>query len=123
MPVSKPKFRLPPLSEEHLNPAQRALLDSMRAGPRGMEAQMYALRFHLHPSVRLRRLRDGAIVFCLLPNGRRWLFEASSAATVEESIFFAAPDGPRASAQIVVSGETLDGLEIEWTFRAVARKR
>jgi 4-carboxymuconolactone decarboxylase len=35
MPASKPKFRLPPLSEEQLNPAQRALLDSMRAGPRG----------------------------------------------------------------------------------------
>jgi 4-carboxymuconolactone decarboxylase len=35
MPTSKPKFRLPPLSEAQLNPAQRALLDSMRAGPRG----------------------------------------------------------------------------------------
>src|SRR6476659_5587410 len=35
MPASKPKFRLPPLSEEKLNPAQHALLDSMRAGPRG----------------------------------------------------------------------------------------
>ena len=49
--------------------------DLMRAGPRGMETRPFALRFHMHPSVRLRRLRDGMAVFCLLPNRRRWLFE------------------------------------------------
>jgi len=35
MPAKKPAFRLPPLTEDKLNPAQRALLQSLRSGPRG----------------------------------------------------------------------------------------
>jgi 4-carboxymuconolactone decarboxylase len=35
MPAKKATLRLPPLTEDQLNPAQRALLESMRAGPRG----------------------------------------------------------------------------------------
>ncbi|MGZ3410141.1 MAG: carboxymuconolactone decarboxylase family protein [Xanthobacteraceae bacterium] len=35
MPAKKSTLRLPPLVESELNPAQRALLDSMRSGPRG----------------------------------------------------------------------------------------
>jgi 4-carboxymuconolactone decarboxylase len=35
MPAKKPAPRLPPLTEDELNPAQRALLQSLRSGPRG----------------------------------------------------------------------------------------
>jgi 4-carboxymuconolactone decarboxylase len=34
-PAKTPTYRLPDLSEDQLDPAQRALLDSMRSGPRG----------------------------------------------------------------------------------------
>jgi len=34
-PTKKPAYRLPTISEESLNPRQRALLDSIRSGPRG----------------------------------------------------------------------------------------
>jgi uncharacterized heparinase superfamily protein len=88
------------------------------------ERRPFALRFHIHPSVRLKRVRDGHAVLCVLPNGRRWLFETTNGfADIEESVFFAAPDGPRACAQIAVHGETEDGVEIEWSFRHVEKKR
>jgi 4-carboxymuconolactone decarboxylase len=35
MPVKNPAYRLPALSEDNLDPHQRALLDSIRSGPRG----------------------------------------------------------------------------------------
>jgi uncharacterized heparinase superfamily protein len=99
--------------------------DRMRAsGPAGsMERRPFALRFHIHPNVRLKRVREGHAVLCVLPNGRRWLFETLWMAEIEESIFFAAPDGPRACAQIVIEGETEDDLEIAWSFRQLEKKK
>jgi 4-carboxymuconolactone decarboxylase len=35
MPARKPAYRLPPLFENNLDPAQHALLNSIRSGPRG----------------------------------------------------------------------------------------
>jgi uncharacterized heparinase superfamily protein len=87
------------------------------------ETHAFALRFHIHPNVRLKRVREGLAVLFILPNARRWLFEASSGQVdIEESIFFAAPDGPRSCAQIVVHGEALPGTCVEWRLRHVERK-
>jgi uncharacterized heparinase superfamily protein len=96
--------------------------DRMRAAAGAIAQRPFALRFHMHPNVRLKRLRQGRAVLCLLPNGRRWLFESGWPADIEESIFFAAPEGPQGSAQIVIAGETEDGLEVEWSFRYVERR-
>ncbi len=77
----------------------------------------YVLRFHLHPSVRATRTEDGAAVLLDLPNGRTWTFSAGGLPTViEESIFFAAPDGARASEQIVVSGGFNALPAVSWRF-------
>jgi uncharacterized heparinase superfamily protein len=87
------------------------------------ETHSFAMRFHIHPNVRLKRVREGHAVLFILPNARRWLFEASSGQVdIEESIFFAAPDGPRSCAQIVVHGEALPGTCVEWRLRHVERK-
>lgn len=88
------------------------------------EVRPFAVRLHLHPSVRLKRIREGHAVLCVLPNGRRWLFETEElTAEIEESIFFAAPDGPRSCAQIVIYGQTNDDVVVEWRFRHVEKKR
>ncbi|MCI0598486.1 MAG: heparinase II/III family protein [Beijerinckiaceae bacterium] len=88
-----------------------------------IEPRPFALRFHIHPNVRLKRVRDGRAALCILPNGSRWLFEpASHQADIEESIFFAAPDGPRSCAQIAVHGETGADTVVEWSFRHIERK-
>jgi 4-carboxymuconolactone decarboxylase len=40
MPAKKSPYRLPTLSEDNLDPRQRALLDSIRSGPRGSKASL-----------------------------------------------------------------------------------
>lgn len=92
------------------------------AGP--IVPRPFAVRFHIHPHVRMKRIRDGRGVLCVLPDGRRWLFESESGpAEIEESIFFAALDGPRASAQIALHGVADGDTEVDWSFRRVERKR
>jgi uncharacterized heparinase superfamily protein len=98
-------------------------VDRVRAIAASSPPRSFALRFHIHPNVRLKLLREGHAVLCVLPNGRRWLFESTWTAEIEESIFFAAPEGPQGAAQIVINGETEDGLEIEWSFSYVERRR
>src|SRR5262249_36366586 len=39
-PTKTPAYRLPALTEDSLNPRQRALLDSIRSGPRGGKASL-----------------------------------------------------------------------------------
>jgi uncharacterized heparinase superfamily protein len=99
--------------------------DRLRPAKAGEKAETYpfAIRFHIHPNVRLKRVREGRAVLCILPNGKRWLFENSAGqAAIEESIFFAAPDGPRSCAQIAVHGETGPDTVVEWSFRHIERK-
>jgi uncharacterized heparinase superfamily protein len=71
-----------------------------------------------HASKAERKKRPAEVSFAF-----RWLFETTVVqAGIEESIFFAAPDGPRSCAQIVVHGETGAGMVVEWSFRHVERK-
>jgi len=77
----------------------------------------YAVRFHIHPSARLTRIWDGAGVLLETPGGARIAFEAGGLPlAIEESIFFAAPEGPRPCEQIVVYGSSADIAEIDWSF-------
>ncbi len=93
-------------------------------GARAMEPRPFAVRFHIHPSVRVKRVRDGRAALCVLADGRRWLFETEAGtAEIEESIFFASPDGPRPCAQIAVHGATGVDVEVAWSFRHIERNR
>jgi len=75
----------------------------------------FAIRFHLHPSVKASRLADGCTVLLVLPQ-QSWLFSApESRVSVEESVFLSAADGPRRSNQIVISGEVKRTPRSVWT--------
>jgi len=51
------------------------------------------------------------------PGGAKLAFEAGGLPlAIEESIFFAAPEGPRACEQIVIYGASADIPEIDWSF-------
>jgi uncharacterized heparinase superfamily protein len=77
----------------------------------------YDLRFHIHPAVTLERIWDGHGVLLRPPGGAALIFEAGGLPlAVEESIFFAAPGGPRPAEQIVVSATAADLAEIDWSF-------
>jgi uncharacterized heparinase superfamily protein len=101
------------VGEDNLVPVQR---DS-----RPQQSHSYAIRFHLHPSVEVQRSDGANHVSLCLPNGEIWVFNADfGAMAIEESGFFAAPDGPRRTEQIVLRGATKDLKKITWSFICVA---
>ncbi|HEY0852581.1 MAG TPA: heparinase II/III family protein, partial [Bradyrhizobium sp.] len=83
---------------------------------RGSEAD-FALRFHLHPSVKASRLSDARGVMLVLPNRDVWTFEAmDDKVDLEDSVFLAGNDGPRRTAQIVIRQDCRQASSIRWSF-------
>jgi uncharacterized heparinase superfamily protein len=81
----------------------------------------FVLRFHLHPGVRVQMHADERKVELTLPSGALLLFEASNfAPKIEESLFFAAPEGARKTVQIVITGPAAAQMRLRWSFRRVA---
>jgi uncharacterized heparinase superfamily protein len=77
----------------------------------------YALRFHLHPSVKASRLSDARGVMLVLPNRDVWTFEAlDDKVELEDSVFLAGNDGPRRTAQIVIRQDAQHASSVRWTF-------
>jgi uncharacterized heparinase superfamily protein len=77
----------------------------------------YALRFHLHPSVKPSRLSDARGVMLVLPNRDVWTFEAlDDKVDLEESVFLSGNDGPRRTAQIVIRQDSRQATSIRWSF-------
>jgi len=77
----------------------------------------YALRFHLHPSVKASRLSDSRGVMLVLPNRDVWTFEAlDDKVELEDSVFLAGNDGPRRTAQIVIRQDSRHAPSVRWSF-------
>jgi uncharacterized heparinase superfamily protein len=78
----------------------------------------FAIRFHLHPSVKANRLSDGHGVILLLPDREVWTFTAfDDQVEIEESVFLCGSDGPRRTVQIVIYGEARVHPAVQWSFR------
>jgi uncharacterized heparinase superfamily protein len=81
----------------------------------------YALRFHLHPSVRVELTEGGDAALLTLPDDARWLFRASGlAVAVEESIFLGGREGPRQTDQLVISAKVRETPALVWTMERLA---
>ncbi len=77
----------------------------------------YAVRFHLHPSVKASRLSDARGVMLVLPNRDVWTFEAlDDKVELEDSVFLAGNDGPRRTAQIVIRQDSRHAASVRWSF-------
>jgi uncharacterized heparinase superfamily protein len=77
----------------------------------------YALRFHLHPSVKASRLSDARGVMLVLPNRDVWTFDAlDDKVDLEDSVFLAGNDGPRRTAQIVIQQNSRQASSVRWSF-------
>jgi uncharacterized heparinase superfamily protein len=77
----------------------------------------YAVRFHLHPSVKASRRSDGRGVMLVLPNRDVWVFETpDDKVELEDSVFLAGNDGPRRTAQIVIRQDARQATSIRWSF-------
>jgi len=81
----------------------------------------FAIRFHLHPAVRVSPSLGGRSVTMELPDGERWEFETDSIEpVVEESILFAEARGSRATDQIVIYGRVQQNQSVSWQLHRTA---
>jgi uncharacterized heparinase superfamily protein len=80
----------------------------------------FAVRFHLHPSIRANRLTDGHGAVLLLPNKDVWnLHSHEDEVVLEESVYLAGNDGPRRTTQVVIYGRAREFHRVHWTFSHV----
>ena len=94
------------------------LLDPRKSATTASADAMFAIRFHLHPRVKVSLLPDERGVALLLPNGERWQFTAKGATLeIEESIFLADPIFRRRCLQIVLTGPCYPPPNVEWSFQ------
>jgi uncharacterized heparinase superfamily protein len=85
------------------------------------EHDQFALRFHLHPSVKANRLQDSHGAMLMLPNKEVWTFSAyEDRIELEESVYLAGNDGPRRTLQIVIYGRARKVARVQWTFSMIA---
>jgi len=97
-----------------LTGADRLLPQEDRKG----DAVPFALRFHIHPDVRVSRAQSGD-VFLKLPNGEGWRFRSGVPVTIEESVYLG-NDTIRRSEQLVLTGTVKDtAVEIAWMFEQI----
>ncbi len=83
------------------------------------ERRHFAVRFHLHPSVRASLVHNRKTVLIKLPSGQGWRFHADGGTTsLEESIFVETDGTMRRSEQIVLSGHlTSNGAIARWALQ------
>jgi uncharacterized heparinase superfamily protein len=95
--------------EELFTPARGALIPADR--------DQFAVRFHLHPSVKANRLSDGHSAMLAMPNKEVWTFSAyEDRVDIEESVYLAGADGPRRTVQLVIYGRARNTTHVQWTF-------
>jgi uncharacterized heparinase superfamily protein len=84
----------------------RLIPSETEAGKRngGVGRLPFAIRFHVHPDVRLSLAQGGGSVILKLPNGEGWRFRCEGALSIEESIYLGSGSARRAE-QLVISGE------------------
>lgn len=89
----------------------------------------FAIRFHLHPSVRASLSRDSMSALLVQPNGDGWRFRTDGGPVkLERSVYLAAGAPPQRSTQIVVHGEAepfgagdKPPNRVRWAFQRLGR--
>jgi uncharacterized heparinase superfamily protein len=82
----------------------------------------FAVRFHLHPSVKANRLSDGHGVMLSMTDREVWTFNAfEDQVEIEESVYLAGADGPRRTVQIVIYGRARKNPAVRWSLAHMTR--
>jgi uncharacterized heparinase superfamily protein len=81
----------------------------------------YAIRFHIHPDVKLSLAQGGSSVILKLPNREGWRFRCGGGdLSVEESIYFGGGGSSRRTEQIVIRNSVkAQAAESAWVFEQV----
>ena len=78
----------------------------------------FAVRFHLHPSVKATRLTDGHGVMLMTATKEVWTFSSPEARVeLEDGVYLAGPDGPRRTVQMAIHGHAAATPRVTWTFQ------
>ncbi len=78
----------------------------------------FAVRFHIHPDVRVSPAQGGDVLL-KLPSGEGWRFRSGSPVTIEESVYLGG-EPARKTEQIVLTGQVAgDPVEIAWVFERI----
>src|SRR5262249_34080417 len=95
--------------EDLFTPARGALIPADR--------DQFAVRFHLHPSVKANRLSDGHSAMLAMRNKEVWPFSPyEDRVDIEESVSLAGADGPRRTVQLVIYGRARNTMRVQWPF-------
>ncbi len=79
---------------------------------------VFAVRFHMHPSVKVARLADGRGVMLTTPNKDVWTFSAhGDRVDLEDSVYLAGTEGPRRTTQLVIHGRARGVPRVRWSFQ------
>jgi uncharacterized heparinase superfamily protein len=82
----------------------------------------FAVRFHLHPTVKATRLTDGHGVMLMMPNKEVWTFSAhEDRVDLEDSVYLAGSEGPRRTTQIVIHGHARSASRVQWSLQHANR--
>jgi uncharacterized heparinase superfamily protein len=80
-------------------------------------ADDFAIRFFLHPAIRVTPATDRHSATLVLPNRDNWLFDAhEDTIEVEDGAFLGGQDGPRRTLQIVIRGHARNVPRVSWTL-------
>ena len=93
------------------------------SGRRRRSAQLpFAIRFHLAPGIEISTTADGLSALLRLPQGGLWQYRCRGGAlAIEDSIWIDPTGRPRATQQLVITGETPSGgATIGWLFKRAA---
>jgi uncharacterized heparinase superfamily protein len=94
-------------------------LDSDGEARVSSEHDEFAIRFHLHPTVRATRLTDGHGVVLMTANKEVWTFGAHhDRVELEDSVYLAGSEGPRRTLQLVIRGHARNAARVQWLLQA-----
>jgi uncharacterized heparinase superfamily protein len=81
--------------------------------------QNFAVRFHIHPDVRVSRLEGGGVLL-KLPNGEGWRFRAGGGRLEMEESVYLGGGTVRRSTQLVIAGALREAqTEVAWVFEQI----
>jgi uncharacterized heparinase superfamily protein len=84
----------------------------------GQGNRRFAVRFHLHPTVKASMVQDGSSILLQTPAGGGWRARVSGGVTsLQESVYLGARGERKRTEQIIVTGATRDGqAQVKWAF-------
>jgi uncharacterized heparinase superfamily protein len=87
------------------------------------QRRLFAIRFHLHPSVKATLAKGSGHVMLQLPDKAGWRFSVRGAGlALEESVYLGSASGVRKSEQIVLRGDAASTAKVNWAFRRIEKR-